>query len=215
MADLRELHSALHAAIADGGGHKVFFYAAGKNGAGLRHGYIAVVDPHSCQVNFEQLDNDLALFEIPRLNFIKVQGLAMIGQNPAIGANPMLDTGHVLNLLDPELQSASPGTPSSAAGAQAGAGKTVTRDASQAAVANQRPVAGPRLAYARLQEDATAVLLTYYGNSAEQKVADVAARFPPSTQPVEFLNACRQLTAVLVGIPKANEVLKPLYEKLG
>ena len=71
-----------------------------------------------------------------------------------------------------------------------------------------------RLPYTRLKEDATALLQTYYGNSAPQKIADVEVRFSPVTQPAEFLDACRQLTAVLVGTPKANDVFKALFEKL-
>lgn len=211
MVDLGEFCGALKSAMAAGGGHKVFFYAAGKNGAGLRHGFIAIVDAHSCQLNFEQMDNDRALIEIPQLNFIKVQALPMIGLNPATGSNPMLDTTHVLNLLDPELHSAvaqaTPAQPKPSPPPPAMAQQTAPTPAYAAPGA-------PKLSSARLKEDATALLQTYYGNSAAQKIADVEARFSPVTQPAEFLNACRQLTAVLVGTAKANEVFRALFEKL-
>lgn len=210
MVDLGELCGALKSAMAEGGGHKVFFYAAGKNGAGLRHGFIAIIDPHTCQLNFEQLDNDHALIEIPQLNFIKVQALPMIGQNPATGSNPILDTRHVLNIFDPKMQSASTAAPQSSPTPQ---NRAPPAALPQTAPAHETP-ATHKLPYTRLKEDATALLQTYYGNSAPQKIADVQVRFSPVTQPVEFLDACRQLTAVLVGTPKANDVFKALFEKL-
>lgn len=211
MVDLGEFCGALKSAMAAGGGHKVFFYAAGKNGAGLRHGFIAIVDAHSCQLNFEQLDNDRALIEIPQLNFIKVQALPMIGLNPATGSNPMLDTTHVLNLLDPKLHSASV----AAAQAPPAQPKPSPPPPAMAQTAPAYAASGaPKLSHARLKEDATALLQTYYGNSAAQKIADVEVRFSPVTQPAEFLDACRQLTAVLVGTAKANEVFRALFEKL-
>lgn len=209
MVDLGDFCGALKSAMAAGGGHKVFFYAAGKNGAGLRHGFIAIVDAHSCQLNFEQMDNDRALIEIPQLSFIKVQALPMIGINPATGSNPMLDTTHVLNLLDPELHSAA----AQAAPAQPKPDPLPPTMAQQTAPANTASGA-PKLSHARLKEEATVLLQTYYGNSAAQKIADVEVRFSPVTQPAEFLDACRQLTAVLVGTAKANEVFRALFEKL-
>ncbi|MEQ1514651.1 MAG: hypothetical protein ABL934_18500 [Lysobacteraceae bacterium] len=213
MVDLGDLYGALKSAIAEGGGHKVFFYAAGKNGAGLRHGFVAIVDPKTCQLNFEQLDNDHALIEIPQLNFIKVQALPMIGQNPATGSNPILDTEHVLNLLDAKMRSAS------ADMTQASPVQQNETARGSAAASSQMDAAyatsgTPKLSHLRLKEEATALLQTYYGNSAAQKIADVEVRFSPLTQPADFLNACRQLTAVLVGTPKANEVFRALFEKL-
>lgn len=212
MVALEELYGALESAIADGGGHKVFFYAAGKNGAGLRHGFIAIVDPRTCQLNFEQLDNDRALIEIPQLNFIKVQALPMIGQNPATGSNPMLKTEHVLSLLDPKTQLASAGTPQASPAPQDAAARGAPAPPRMEAV--YATSGAPKLSHARLKEEATLLLQTYYGNSASQKIADVEVRFSPVTQPAEFLDACRQLTAVLVGMPKANEVFRALFEKL-
>lgn len=212
MVDLGEFCGALKSAMAAGGGHKVFFYAAGKNGAGLRHGFIAIVDAHSCQLNFEHMDNDRALIEIPQLNFIKVQALPMIELNPATGTNPMLDTTYVLNRLDSGRHSAS------AAAAQAPPAQPMTGSPPPPPMAQTAPAPAAsgtsKLPYTRLKEDATALLQTYYGNSAAQKIADVEVRFSPVTQPAEFLGACQQLTAVLVGTAKANEVFRALFEKL-
>lgn len=214
MADLGELHDALRTAVADGAGYKVFFYAAGKNGAGLRHGFIAVVDANTCQVNFEQLDSERALSEIAGLQFIKVQALRMLDQNPATGSNPLQNTRHVLSQLDPALQAGR--EPSPAAVGQIATGRSLPESENAQAPA---PVAEARqsdrdLAHARLKAQATALLQTYYGNSAAQKVADIAARHPPLTEPVQFLDACRQLAALLVGALKANEVFKDLYDTL-
>jgi hypothetical protein len=212
VVDLGELYGALTSAIAEGGGHKVFFYAAGKNGAGLRHGFIAIVDPQTCQLNFEQFDNDRALIEIPQLNFIKVQALPMIGQNPATGSNPMLETQHVLSLLDPKTQPASTGAAQASPAPQDAAARGAPAPSRIEAV--HAPAGTPKLSHARLKEEATLLLQTYFGNSAPQKIADVEVRFSPVTQPAEFLDACRQLTAVLVGMPKAKEVFRALFEKL-
>jgi hypothetical protein len=210
VVDLGDLCGALKSAIAEGGGHKVFFYAAGKNGAGLRHGFIAIVDAQTCQLNFEQLDNDRALIEIPQLNFIKVQALPMIGQNPATGSNPILDTQHVLDMFDPRMQSAPTAAPQAS---PAPLDRSAPTALPQTVPVRETPVTY-KLPYTRVKEDATALLQTYYGNSAPQKIADVEVRFSPVTQPAEFLDACRQLTAVLVGAPKANEVFRALFEKL-
>ena len=207
MADLGELHEALRTAVADGAGHKVFFYAAGKNGAGLRHGFIA------CQVNFEQLDSERALSEITGLQFIKVQALRMLDQNPATGSNPLQTTRHVLSQLDPALQ---PGREPLPAAGQVTTGRSLPEsdDAQTPAPVAEAQPSDRDLAHARLKEQATALLQTYYGNSAAQKVADIAARHPPLTEPVQFLDACRQLAALLVGALKANEVFKDLYDTL-
>lgn len=106
MADLKELQETLRLAVAEGGQHKVFFYAAKDKGAGLRHGFIAVVDGKSCQLNFEHLDNERALTEIVRLKLIKVQNLPMIDQDPVVGTNPLLNASFVLKRLDPNQASA-------------------------------------------------------------------------------------------------------------
>ena len=211
MADLRELHDALRLAVADGAGHKVFFYAAGKNGAGLRHGFIAIVDADTCQVNFEQLDSEHALSEIVGLQFIKVQALRMLDQNPATGSNPLQNTRHVLNQLDPALRSSR--EPSPPVGQLASGRSLPESNNARVQVTEAQP--GDRGdAYGRLKDKATALLQTYYGNSAAQKVADIAAKHPPLTEPVQFLDACRQSAAVLVGALKANEVFKDLYDTL-
>lgn len=211
MADLGELHDALRLAVADGAGHKVFFYAAGKNGAGLRHGFIAVVDADTCQINFEQLDSERALSEIAGLQFIKVQALRMLDQNPATGSNPLQNSHHVLSRLDPALLSSrEPSPPASPTTTGSSLPESdIARAYPAEALQSERD-----LAHARLKEQATALLQTYYGNSAAQKVADIAARHPPLTEPVQFLDACRQLAALLVGALKANEVFKDLYETL-
>lgn len=211
MADLKELQETLRSAIADGGQHKVFFYAAKDKGAGLRHGFIAVVDGKSCQINFEQLDNERALNEIARLKFIKVQNLPMIDQNPAVGSNPLLNAAFVLKRFDPDqAPAAAAAGPVDAGPAHVGSGGG--NPLADAIAALAPPV---NLSRMRLKEEATALLETYYGHSAPQKVAEAEARFPPATQPVEFLNACRQSAALLVGMPKATEVFKSLYDSLG
>ncbi len=211
MADLSELHNALRSAVEHGGGHKVFFYAAGKNGAGLRHGFIAVVDADACQINFEHLDNEQALSEILALQFIKIQGLPMLEQNPATGSNPLQDTAHLLNRLDPaqRSRSAAPSATAAGTGSTNDAGTTHAYDATTT-VSDARP----GLAHVQLKAEAIALLEAYYGNSAAQKVAEIEAKFSPLTDPVQFLDGCRQSAAVLVGALKANEVFKRLYGTL-
>ncbi|GEM_PF-889340 len=216
MADLKELQETLRSAVAEGGQHKVFFYAAKDKGAGLRHGFIAVVDGTSCQINFEQLDNERALNEIVRLKFIKVQNLPMLDQNPAVGSNSLLNAAFVLNRFDldrPPVGNAGSADTSSADTGSVGA-RGLHGNPIADAIAALSPPANVSLSHMRLKEEAIALLETYYGHSAPQKVAEAEAKFPPSTRPIEFLNACRQSAAVLVGMPKATEVFKGLYDTL-
>ncbi|MCC7249050.1 MAG: hypothetical protein IT473_10550 [Lysobacter sp.] len=217
MADLKELQETLRSAIADGGQHKVFFYAAKDKGAGLRHGFIAVIDGKSCQINFEQLDNERALNEIARLKFIKVQNLPMLDQNPAVGSNPLLNAAFVLKRIDPDQPPAGDAGSVDSGSADAGSAYAGSGRGNPVAdaIAALAPPANVMLSHMRLKEAATALLETYYGHSAPQKVAEAEAKFPPETRPVEFLNACRQSAAVLVGMPKATEVFKGLYDTLG
>lgn len=211
MADLSELHRVLRSAVEQGGGHKIFFYAAGKNGAGLRHGFIAVVDADTCQMNFEHLGNEHALSEIITLKFIKIQDLPMLEQNPATGTNPLQDTAHVLSMLDPAMRSRSTAPAANAEGS----GSTRETGAAHAHDATTN-ISTPRsgLAHLQLKADAIALLQAYYGNSAAQKVAEIEAKFSPLTEPAQFLDGCRQSAALLVGALKAKEVFKELYDTL-
>jgi hypothetical protein len=209
VADLSELHHALRSTVEDGGGYKLFFYAAGKNGAALRHGFIAVVNADMCQISFEHLENERALSEIPSLPFIKIQALPMLGQNPATGSNPLLATADVLNMLDPALQT----RPGPAASVPNAAFSDSSASAAHDATATVSG-AGRKLTRAQLKAEVIVVLEAYYGNSAAAKVAEIEARFPPLTDPVQFLDGCRQLAAMIVGALKANEVFKDLHAKL-
>jgi hypothetical protein len=216
MADLGDLYGALQTAVAAGGNHKVFFYAAGKNGAGLRHGFIAVVDALTCQLNFEQMDNEHALLEISQLTLIKVQALPMIGDNPATGRNPLLDIALVSAWLDPQTAPPPAALNTAISAIQhepAPEALVIPLAPEDVAETHATTHAGP-VGSARLKDDATLLLQTYYGNAAGLKVAAIATLYSPTAKPIEFLNACRQLAAILVGEPKAADVFRKLYDSL-
>jgi hypothetical protein len=116
-------------------------------------------------------------------------------------------------MLDPEKQPRpAPAVSAVTADSPDSAPATAVAQADDAAqtVSNTRPDS----AHLQLKAEAIALLQTYYGNSAAQKVAEIEAKFPPLTEPVLFLDGCRQLAALLVGTLKANEVFKGLYDRL-
>ncbi|MBN8481393.1 MAG: hypothetical protein J0L88_07390 [Xanthomonadales bacterium] len=225
LITLFDLHRAVTVAVAAGGGQRVYFYAAGGQAAGLRHGFISVLPGGaSCVISFEKRDNDDALAEIANLDLVKVQPLLLSTSSATLDSNPELDTRHLLNLIDPALRargvSASPRLP---APAPAPAPATRTPAAATPLPASngarheesvQRRPSGIHLAHVRLQKQAVEVLEQLYCKSAEAKVVDLAGKHDPITEPIPFLNDCEQLASMLVGAGRAHELFMPLRNSL-
>lgn len=201
MADLQELHLALQKLAGAGKTAKVSFYYVGDDGK-LHSGSIAVEQGEVCHVNFQQLPALEALAAIPRLKFAKVSSLPAV--TVEISSHP-LPMARVLDLLDPRR------LPASAAAA--------------APVASVQPIAAPAPAAAAkpahvfyshlsMQNDAQAVLEPLFGVAAEKKIEEFARLSPPMQRPQDFLERCRQHAAMMVGPKKADELFKPIYDKL-
>lgn len=218
MVALVDLHHAVADAAAQGGGKKIFFYAASDEGEGLRHGYIHVLaGGATCTTGFEGMDNDRALAEIARLRFIKVQALALMPGLSERGANAPMETPHLLNLLDPTLRPrgtapARAPEPQPVAPAPAAPGRPVVRHPPADDAGDKR--AGIQLAHVRLRKQATELLSQFYGSSAEDKIVDVAKRHDPISHPIEFIAECERLATLMVGPGKARELFGPLRASL-
>ncbi|MCX7041566.1 MAG: hypothetical protein NT117_02535 [Gammaproteobacteria bacterium] len=189
MADLQDLHMALQLLAAAGKTAKVSFYHVGDDGK-LHSGSIAVEQGQVCHVNFQQMPALEALAAITRLKFAKVSSLPAV--TVEISSQPLPMT-RVLELLDPRHL--------------------------PAPVVVAAPVAPAKPAHVfyshlSMQSDAQAVLEPLFGVAAEKKIEEFARLSPPMQHPQEFLERCRQHAAMMVGPKKADELFKPIYDKL-
>lgn len=206
MVVLRDLHRAVVAAVAAGGGQKIYFYASDTDGFGIRHGYIVVPEQAlACEVSFEGMDADRALQAIPHLSFIKVHALKIVGGTTAPGTQTRAETEHVITLLDPDLRLRRPPpetpTPVAVASAPMPAAPAPIKTANQ-------------LVPSPLERRATELLRQLFGTSAGDKVTAISRRHPPITQSSEFISQCEHLAAMIVGVAKARQLFLPLREGL-
>lgn len=201
MADLQDLHLALQLLAGAGKTAKVSFYHVGDDGK-LHSGSIAVEQGQVCHVNFQQMPVLEALREIARLKFAKVSSLPAV--TVEISPHP-LPMARVLDLLDPRRLPAPVIAVAPAASAEAIAAPP------PAAAAKPTHVFYSHLS---MQNDAQAVLEPLFGIAAEKKIEEFARLSPPMQHPQEFLERCRQHAAMMVGPKKADELFRPIYDKL-
>lgn len=199
MADLHDLHLALQLLAGAGKTAKVSFYHVGDDGK-LHSGSIAVEQGQVCHVNFQQMPAIEALAAITRLKFAKVSSLPAV--TVEISSHP-LPMARVLELLDPRklpapVIAAAPAAP-------------IESVAAPASVAKPAHVFYSHLS---MQNDAQALLEPLFGIAAEKKIEEFARLSPPMQHPQEFLERCRQHAAMMVGPKKADELFKPIYDKL-
>ena len=202
MADLHDLHLALQLLAGAGKTAKVSFYHVGEDGK-LHSGSIAVERGQVCHVNFQQLPALEALSAIAHLKFAKVGSLPAV--TVEISAYP-LPMARVLDLLDPRRL---PAPPAAAA--------PVLAPRAPIAAPTPAPVAKPAhvfYSHLSLQNDALALLESLFGIGAEKKIEEFARLSPPMQHPQEFLQRCRQHAAMMVGAKKAEELFKPIHDKL-
>jgi hypothetical protein len=201
MADLQDLHLALQLLAGAGKTAKVSFYHVGDDGK-LHSGSIAVEQGQVCHVNFQQMPALEALDAITRLKFAKVSSLPAV--TVEISPHP-LPMARVLELLDPRKLPAPVAAVAPAA------------PLAPAAPATPAPAAKPAhvfYSHLSMQNDAQAVLEPLFGIAAEKKIEEFARLSPPMQHPQEFLERCRQHAAMMVGPKKADELFKPIYDKL-
>ena len=201
MADLHDLHLALQLLAGAGKTAKVSFYHVGDEGK-LHSGSIAVEQGQVCHVNFQQMPALEALAAITRLKFAKVSSLPAV--TVEISSHP-LPMARVQELLDPRKFTA----PVIAAAPAAPIEPVVAPTPAPAA-----KTAHVFYSYLSMQDDAQAVLEPLFGIAAEKKMEEFARLSPPMQHPQEFLERCRQHAAMMVGPRKAEELFKPIYDKL-
>ena len=204
MVVLRDLHRAIVAAVEAGGGQKIYFYASDADGFGIRHGFVAIPERASaCEVSFEGMDADSALEEIPRLSFIKVHSLKIVGGATAPGAQTRAELEHVITLLDPDLRPRRVPPPAPPAVAPAAPAVPAVPTLAKAPI---------QLAHIQLERRATDLLRQLFGTSASEKVLAISSKHPPITHSFEFIGQCEHLAAMIVGAGKARQLFQPLRD---
>jgi hypothetical protein len=183
---------------------KVSFYYLDDD-AKMHAGSIAVEHGAECYVNYLQQPADLALELIARLRFAKVTTLPSMQSDHSGDGTVPVPMAMVLEKLDPgQIQ------PAAVAPAPAQA-PVASTPAVEVATAKQPHVFYSHLA---LQKDALELLESLFGVGAHKKVEEFARTSPPHQHPAEFLGKCRQHAAMMVGGKKAEELFKPIFDKL-
>ena len=201
MTTLRDLHEGLTKLARQGGGNRLYFYASSPSGR-LRHGYFLVIDQERCQINFEGMDPEDALAELPTLEYVKIDRLAMPSTQAAMPGDT-LEIRHVLNMIDPDIhqQMRKPAP-------------VLQPPPVVAEPAVEEAAGGVVLLRLRLRDLAVEALEPYLGNGAAKRVDALAVKFPPVHKPREFLLECQSAASMIVGSRKAEEVFRPLFAKL-
>lgn len=201
MADLRELHAALASLQQSGKTAKVSFYYTKADDLKMHSGSISVESGAHCYLSLEQLPANEALDAIPGLALAKVASLPAFSISHSGNSVPM---SVVLDRLDPGKRPApvpAPATPAPVAVAAA----------VEAAVAKPAHVFYSHLS---MQRDVLDLLQPLFGVGAQKKIDEFAQVSPPINHPADFLDKCRQHAAMMLGPRKAEELFKPLFDKL-
>jgi len=202
MADLRELHAALASLAQSGKTAKVSFYYTRADDLKMHSGSISVENGADCYLSFEQLPAEEALEAIVGLSLAKVATLPSVSISHVGDAVPM---EVVLERLDPGKRPAPAPAP--------------VAIEPMAAVATNVEVGvakAPHVFYSHLsmQRDVLDLLQPLFGVGAQKKIEEFAQVSPPINHPAEFLGKCRQHAAMMLGPRKAEELFKPLFDKL-
>lgn len=206
MADLRELHAALASLEASGKTAKVSFYYTRADDLKMHSGSISVDSGARCRISHLDLPADEALEAIAALNLAKVATLPAVSVGDSGDSGDSVPIGVVLDRLDPDKRL--PPAPASvtAAPAEATSDIDVTVAAARA----------PHVFYSHLsmQRDVLDLLQPLFGVGAQKKIEEFAQVSPPINHPADFLDKCRQHAAMMLGPRKAEELFKPIFEKL-
>ncbi|MBP8097865.1 MAG: hypothetical protein KAY03_00970 [Arenimonas sp.] len=202
MADLRELHAAVASLAQSGKTAKVSFYYTRADDLGMHSGSISVESGADCYLSFEQLPAEEALEAMVGLALAKVATLPSMSINHVGDAVPM---EVVLERLDPGKRPAPAPAP--------------VATEPMPAVATKVEVAAakaPHVFYSHLsmQRDVLDLLQPLFGVGAQKKIEEFAQVSPPINHPADFLDKCRQHAAMMLGPRKAEELFKPLFDKL-
>lgn len=202
MADLNELYKALEAIKQNSKSAKLFFYFTSKTDNQMHSGFFSVSEGTFCAINYQGKSTNDALGEIPTLHITKIMSLPstpMDLSNDPAGACSMSE---VLDRLNPENFAVSTPEPEPPHIVEA--------------PHSSEPAAKAHVFYSHvaMQQDVTQILETLYGSSAVKKVEEVALKSPPHQFPADFLDKCKAHASMMLGPKKADELFKPIYDKL-
>ncbi len=169
----------------------------------MHSGSITVENGVQCHISHLQLPADEALDAIAALSFAKIATLPAVSVGQSGDPVPL---DFVLDRLDPDKRLPPASAPASAVPAE---------DAS-AVVAAVVEARAPHVFYSHLsmQRDVLDLLQPLFGVGAQKKIEEFAQVSPPINYPADFLDKCRQHAAMMLGPRKAEELFKPLFEKL-
>ncbi len=203
MADLNELHKALEAIKQGSKSAKLYFYFTSKDDNQMHSGFFSINQGESCAIHYQDKSTSDALAEIPQLRITKVMSLPATQMDLSNEASGTCSMDEVLDRLNPDNFVVATPEPEPVA---------------QAASHEVEPVAPvkPHVFYSHvaMQQDVTQLLETLYGSSAAKKVEEIAFTSPPHQYPVEFLDKCKQHASMMLGPKKADELFKPVYDRL-
>ena len=197
MADLNELYKALEAIKQNSKSAKLFFYFTSNDDRQMHSGFFSINQGESCSIHYLGKSNNEALGEIPSLHITKVMSLPATQMDLSNDPSGVCSLDEVLDRLNPE--------------------NFVVATPEPEPVAEEPVVAAKAhvfYSHVAMQHDVTQILETLYGSSAAKKVEDIALTSPPHQFPVDFLDKCKAHANMMLGPKKAEELFKPIYDKL-
>lgn len=203
MADLNELYKALEAISQNGKSAKLFFYFTSNDDSQMHSGFFSISEGESCAISYQGKSTNDALGEIPFLHITKVMSLPATLMDLANDPAGVCSMVEVLDRLNPENFVMATPEPDSVT-------EHPASNEPAAAVAKVHVF----YSHIALQQDVTQILETLYGSSAVKKVEDVALNSPPHQFPVDFVDKCKAHASMMLGPKKADELFKPIYDKL-
>lgn len=202
MADLNELFKALEAIRQNGKSAKLFFYFTSNNDSQMHSGFFSISEGRSCSISYLGKSTSDALGEIPALHITKVMSLPATQMDLSSDPAGVCSLDEAMDRLNPENFEVATPEPEPATEAPAA----------------EEPAAPAKThvfySHVAMQQDVTQILEKLYGSSAAKKVEDVALTSPPHQFPVDFLDKCKAHASMMLGPKKADELFKPIYDKL-
>ncbi|MGH8109128.1 MAG: hypothetical protein ACREO1_10500 [Arenimonas sp.] len=202
MADLDELYKALDAIKQNSKSAKLYFYFTSNTDSQMHSGFFSISQGESCAIHYLDKSTSDALGEIPQLHLTKVMSLPATQMDLSNEPSGVCSMDEVLDRLNPEnfvvvAPAPAPVFEPAPAGAQPEPHKTHVF-----------------YSHVAMQQDVTQLLEKLYGSGAAKKVEEIAFASPPHQFPVDFVDKCKQHASMMLGAKKADELFKPIYDKL-
>lgn len=203
MADLNELYKALETIKQNSKSAKLYFYFTSKDDNQMHSGFFSISEGQTCSISYQGKSSNEALLEIPQLHITKVMSLPSTAMDLSNEVSGSCSMDEVLDRLNPENFAVAVAEPEPV-------------QAMHEPEAEHATPGKPHVFYSHvaMQQDVTQLLETLYGSSAAKKVEEVALNSPPHQFPVDFLDKCKAHASMMLGPKKADELFKPIYDKL-